>query len=179
MARSHPAINRTPGSDKTQERRRMFGFVSRLFIVAAIFAAARWSAAAPADRPTAGPVEPEAVQIVERRLDQLADDEAQETGPEYPRYASQAAYHLLAGLVVGRPQVTNLADDDRLKFGLSTDRRSNGVLFEINREARIASTESRMQDKSGSYVIRRHVLYVLRSGRWIGAGGGAIAGPVE
>ena len=157
----------------------MFGFVARYFVVAAVLAAARSIAAAPADRPTAGPVEQEAVRAVERRLVQLADEEARETDPEYPPNASQAAYHLLAGLVVGRPQVTNLADDDRLKFGLSTDRQASGVLFEINGEARIASTESRMQDKSGSYVIRRHVLYVLRSGRWIVAGGGAIAGAVE
>jgi hypothetical protein len=179
MSRSRQAINRRMGGDDAREPHPMFEFFARLFVVSAVLAAAQSSAAAPADRPTAGPLSPEAVQVVERRLKQFADEAAKETGPEYPPSASQAAYHLLAGLVAGRPQVTNLTDDDRLLFGLSTYRQVNGVLFEINREARVASVANVIADKSGTYLIRRHTLHVLRNGRWTAAGCGEIAASAD
>jgi hypothetical protein len=103
-------------------------------------------------------------------LDQLRAQAAQEIGPVVPRPSEEAAYLLLLGLA-SRGAELRASDAERHTLGVAGERVRARILA-IGAEVRLTLTETRIQDKSGSYTLHTARLLRREGERWVERGRG-------
>jgi hypothetical protein len=109
-------------------------------------------------------VRPEVLRKVEVELDRLAAEADRDGGPVHPRPSEEVAYLLLSGLASrGRP--LELGDADQEALGLQSVRSPS--LVRVAEDVRVAICDVPVQDRSGSYTLRRAHYYVREGDRWV------------
>jgi len=122
------------------------------------------------------PLHPKLLAKLEAELARLQKESDADNGPERPPPSEELAYYLLRGAAVGRTPVTKLTEDEKRQFGFVPERfPPENVMYDIGPDARIYFGDQWIQDKSGSYALRRAILIKKQNGKWLPAGSGTIA----
>ena len=108
------------------------------------------------------------------RWEKAAKDEALADGSPPSR---QTAYFLLAGLAAQGRVIEGLSEPEQRLFDVENRGGVRAKLMSVFAHVRVALVDQEIQDKSGSYVRQRAVLYVQRDGKWVRGGTGAITAP--
>jgi hypothetical protein len=155
----------------------------RYFAAAAVLLVASTRLFCPAgigqQAPRAPAIRPDVLAQVEKelaRLDVQADAEQTQVTPSPSR---AVAFYMLAGLAASTSPVRDVPKDDQGVFGIdSADGKTNGKLFAVTKEVRIAFVDKRLRDPSGWYVLRFATLYRHKQGSWVKQGWGHVI-PVD
>lgn len=113
---------------------------------------------------------------IEHELAQWEKATMEEALADGPPPSRQTAYFLLAGLAAGRV-TEGLSEQEQRFFDVGKSGGVTSKLMSVFADVRVALVAQEIQDKSGSYVLQRAVLYVQRDGKWVKGGSGSITAP--